>query len=140
MEETPAKRRKDNDYSIQYFKNFLSDYKNKKLLSMLRGVISEFGVGLARSSVFFLRIKAVNANSYTSFKYAWVDTEVHRKDSCPLVAPLCLFFLRGYATLEDFIDNTDPKIPENVAERQALGDLLQFLSNTNGMLVSTVCR
>ncbi|XP_045196059.2 uncharacterized protein LOC123551294 [Mercenaria mercenaria] len=130
-----AELSKVDDNAIQYFQNFLCDERNKKLMSMLRGVLSEFGLGLARSSVFFLRVNASNANSYSCFKKASVDTELHRKDSRPLVAPLCLFFLRGYATLVDFLDKCNPKIPDDLAERQALRELLQLLSNANELSV-----
>lgn len=119
--------------TIDYFKNFLSDGKNKRLVSMLRSVLGELGTGLARTSVFFVRVRAANSNSCTSFKKAAVDAEVQRKDSFPIVAPYAVFFVRGFAALSDFLDKRDPKIPENLAERQALQDLLQFLTNTSGM-------
>lgn len=131
---------KTEDEAIQYFKNFLSDDNNKALIYMLRAVLVEIGSGLARSSVFFLRVKAANANSCTSFKKATVDAELHRKGSFPQVAPLALFFVRGYAILQDFLDKTDPKIPENLAECRALRDLLQFHVNDKEQSVLTEQR
>lgn len=131
---TKSKKFKTGDDDVQFFKDFLFDEKNKELVSMLRAVVYTVGVGLEHSSVVFLRVKAANANSCVSFSKASVDVEVLRdSNSSPVIVPYALFFVTGLEILTDFLDKHHPKIPENLHERQALCDLLQFLLNVKGM-------
>lgn len=128
-----CKRQNTGESSVKFFKDFLSDENNAELIFMLRSVLYQVGIGFGHSSVFFLRVKATNANSCVNFSKASVDVDVHRHNSFPLVAPLVLFFAQGYAVLADFLDEDKPAVPEDTAERHALEDLLQFLANRNGM-------
>ncbi|XP_053407484.1 uncharacterized protein LOC128559538 [Mercenaria mercenaria] len=119
--------------SVQYLKDFLSEERNERLKSVLRLLLTELRGGLARSNVFLSRVKATNANSCVCFSEATLDAEVHRDElDLKISAPYVVFFVRGYTILAAFLDEGNPRIPENKAESQALQDLLQFLDNTSG--------
>ncbi|XP_045211258.2 uncharacterized protein LOC123562717 [Mercenaria mercenaria] len=131
MAEPQEKRQKTEDG----FKDFLSVQENEELMTLLRIILEELNVGLAHTSVYFVHVNAANANSYTKFSSATITAEFmqrqYRNRLVPMVAPFALLFVRGFAILSDFLNKQDPKIPENIDERRALLELIQFLTNVN---------
>lgn len=125
-----TKKIKTEEDKTRFFNNFLCDKKNHLILNKLRTIALELRAGSSGLSVSFLRVLSANARKAKSFSSAKLEVEtVKNHVGCQVITPLSVYFLEGLKTLINFLDETDPKLPESLLKQCALRKLLQLISD-----------
>ncbi|XP_045166191.2 uncharacterized protein LOC123529741 [Mercenaria mercenaria] len=137
--EVPTKRIKFEDAEKLFFQNFLYRRENQRTLLSLRNNATEVARGLSDMTVTFLNVKTENACGSTSFTNATCEVasilepaDGGNKET--IVLPLGALFKDGMQTILQFLNKNNPSIPQDVAKRRALKDLLTFLHISSGDL------
>lgn len=134
----PKKLKSDEDEKC-YFSEFLKDVKNQGLLQDMRAVLNAMKTGFPPFNVTFCKVLSTNAASDECFTNAKIKINcIYENESraYPVVAPVNIFFTKGLYALELFLDKNNPKIINDVLQRKAVRNLLQFLKD--GMYVYSI--
>ena len=104
---------------------FIRFHEDKDVLSRLKYAVTALNEGYNRMNLILVKVVEANARSSISFSRATCTTNLCKSD----VFVAASVFQKGIEVLEQYIQSDELiKVPADVQQRNALHNLLQFLS------------